>query len=375
MYISVYILILFILVDIILFISMYRRVYNSFYMTNVSIHNKTVVYCVIYNSQINSIFIYGYSNDSKIDIYPCQIYYKNIYIECKLIYKYRIESYFMFEIKYNFSYYPRVVKIANKSILIQNGFNKRRRNTVCITKMINYSSSNYLIQMIELYRYFGITNFIVYYTSSSSSVLKILKYYHTLNILTLIKWNYSYETTFLKKYVYGQKWKYNDCYYRNVGNKGLIIFTDLDEIIWPVCKNNIRSMLYEYNGMKSDIYMFKSKIYLKEYSSITYDRYIHIVRDFDLFQIHNACVFPRDYVRKYIINGCNTLKIINIHDVERSVEHVKRSYVSENFGFVRHSRRVRKDMFEVCKNWRNYYDSQKLIEIIQSKVNLVKKFT
>lgn len=349
-----------------------RISYNEHYMINIPIQTQTNIFGVLYNSQTMSIFVFGYSNNSKIDIYPCIIYSKNIHFNCILKYKCRINSYFMYELEYNWTNKPKTIKIREKLILVQYSSNQKNRNTVCITKMINYTASNYLIQMIESYRFFGITNFIIYYTSSSSSVIKILKYYQTLNILTLIKWNCSYETTFLKKYVYGQKWKYNDCYYRNAGNKGMMVFTDLDEIIWPVSGKNIRSILNEYNQMNSDIYVFKTKIYLKEYSSITYDRYIHVVNDFDLFQIHNACLYRKRFLRKYIINNCNYLKVLSIHDIERSVKNVRISYISEKFGYIRHSRRVRADLFKKCKNWKNYYDSEELIKIVQMKVNVVK---
>lgn len=349
---------------------------NEYFIENIPVEKGTTIFGVIYNYMIGSIFIYGYSNNSNINIHPCKVYSMEKQYECIVKYKCIIETFFVYELMYNYTNKPLLIYIRSRKINVQYSFKHNTRNTVCITKMINYTASNYIIQMIESYRYFGITNFVIYYTSSSSYILQILKYYEKINILTLINWNYSYETTFMKKYDYGQKWKYNDCYYRNAGNNGLIVFTDLDEIIWPVSNKKITGILKGYDEMKSDVYVFKTKIYLKQYCSVNnrqYDRFIHFVNDFDMFKIHNACIYPNKYLRKYVVNNYNSLKVINIHDIIRSAKHVKISYLSETFGYIRHSRIVRADLYRNCGNWKNYYDSKELIKLLSIKVNFVRK--
>lgn len=370
LYIYIYIVIL------VITLSNYNTINNKYFthstMINTLINNDTYIFSAVYNNFIKSIYTNGYTNSSNIELFYCKIIGSNRTSNCNIKYKYKNKSFFMYEFFYIYNDIPKMLTINDQKIIIQCVNNKIKSNSVCITKMINYTASNYLIQMIESYRLFGVTNFFIYYTSSSRDVLKILDYYQKINIITLIKWNYSYETTFMKKYVYGQKWKYNDCYYRNVGYNNLIIFTDLDEIIWPNRNNNILNMLKEYDKMKSDIYIFKTKIYLKEYSSIPYDRFIHIVNDFDIFSIHNACIYPKKFLRKYIINNYSFLKVINIHDIEKSVKNVKLSYIPDSYGVIRHTRRVRTDLYRRCKNWKLYYDREDIMKEINMKVNYIK---
>lgn len=313
-------------------------------MTHIQIQSQTIIFNVIYNKIVKRIYVYGFSNLTNIEIYPCELYSSYNRLDCTIKNKYRSRNFFLYEIFYNYNYYPKVLIIKNKTIYIQNIYHNNNENIVCITKMINYTASNYLIQLFESYRYFGVTKFILYYTSSSSAVLRILKYYQKQQLLTLVKWNYSYEISVMKKYVYGQKWKYNDCYYRYAGNKGLLIFTDLDEIIWPIKHLSIRSILNSYDKLRSDIYIFNTKIFLKEYTSISYDRYIHIVNDFNIFQLHNSCTYPKGFLRKFIINNNSYIKILNIHDVELSLISMKLSHIPTHYGFIRHSRRVRVDL-------------------------------
>lgn len=45
--------------------------------------------------------------------------------------------------------------------------------TLCIVNMINYSSPNQLIQLIESYRYFGVDHFDIYKGIINNNVRKI----------------------------------------------------------------------------------------------------------------------------------------------------------------------------------------------------------
>lgn len=207
--------------------------------------------------------------------------------------------------------------------------------------MINFTAYNMLIQMIESYIYFGVDNFIIYKTSCSSNVDKVLNYYKKRGILDIIMWSYDFDIKYAKYKTYGQRIKLNDCFYRNFYKTYGIIMTDLDEILWPNKENNINNMIEKIErreNIKYDIYLLQEKIFKRNYIAYN-DRYIHNIKDCNIFDYHFSCDYTWKWPKLYIKN-ISKITSVSIHWVTSYIDNYKAKKVNSNIGFIRHTRRI-----------------------------------
>lgn len=339
-------------------------------MEVVPISKNMYIYSSFYYVDNNIIKILGYSKNSSIDNITCIITYDNktkrkCSISCKIVYKININFLVLkiqlySKMKYNSIYINnkliKSIKIINSS--------KKYNCTLCITKFINYTAETYLLEAITAYRLAGIDHLVIYYISSSSSVLNILKYYRSIKYVDIISWNYFHEIHFLKKYVYGQLWKYNDCFYRYKYLSKTLLFNDLDEVLWINGNITIQSLIYNSNYNNYDALYLYNRIFMKEFYSnnnynnsrlIPYDRYYHYIPDFSMFQYHNSCTYRKGYLSKYLIINYTKIEYIGIHDILVYTKKIDITYINKNIAFLRHTRRVREDLLKDCYKWNNYY--------------------
>lgn len=262
--------------------------------------------------------------------------------------------------------YPSKLFINNIDIKIPKKTSKKKYKydiLLCIVNMIKYSSPNQLIQIIESYRYLGVNHFDVYPGNISKEVKKVLLYYNKLGILTIINRNIHIENEVVNYLYFGQIQKSNDCLYRNMYRTKNLIITDLDEIIWPYKFNTVKDMLIKYDNLKSNGYFFYSRLFKTE--SINYhDAFMLNSKDINMFNYHEYCNIQRTAYNKYIIHNLSTVNEIEAHVIRDYDKNFVKKFVKYEYGFIRHTRRYRNDMKNLCKSqWRNFTDISKECKI------------
>lgn len=362
--------------------------YNKNFMILQEISNNVFIYSSFFYEKNNAIEILGYSKYNSISELNCLLRMKNnSFTLCNISYNIhkRINNHFLAMTIKNVKYcdYSNVV-INNKSIypLHIKKENYKYNCTLCITKFINYTAYTYLLEALLSYKVIGIDHIVIYYSSSSSKVYNILKYYNKNGFVDIIKWNYKHETEFLKKEIYGQIWKYNDCLYRYKDTSKLLLINDIDEVLWSDNYKSINEIILEQNLQYYDVLHLYNRIFRKEFYSnqnytnsnmIPFDRYYHYIPDFSMFSYHNSCTYREGYLRKYIIRNYTNIKYLGIHEVLIYTLKLRIKYINSKILFLRHTRRVREDLLNDCNYWTNYFSEKEvyisnLVKEIKNKI-------
>lgn len=242
--------------------------------------------------------------------------------------------------------------------------------TLCITEFINIKSTLHLLQAFESYITLGIDHIIIYMTSCSYDVEKILNYYKKIGIITIIKCDYSFENKYLLYLLFGQLWKINDCLYRMKYSTKLLLINDIDEIVWPVNKHNILLSLNDIDEMKSDFYYIQQRMFMIGYSNI-YDRFVFNNSDYNMFHHTNSCVLPLKRTNKYIIKNLRDVIYITVHRLGLSYKKLLCKFVNYSHFYIRHTRVMMNYHISSCIKWINSttLNEKEVINKVIKKVN------
>lgn len=309
-----------------------------------------------YDKRILAVRVFVNSENSFANM-SCMLEFKNYFADCSyrfVSYKINDKPHSHIIVKVNHRNYPKKLYLNKKQIPISYSYNGKPKYklSVCFCKMVNYSATNRLIQTIESYRYFGVDHFTIYKTSVSSEVEKVLKYYEAMNLTEVITWNSTIEFNPLIKYQgFGQVFKNDDCLYRNMRISKNIIFSDLDEIIWPNEGSNILKTLYKYDKINNHYYTFRSFFYHQEVYDKE-DRLITDLRDSDIFKYREYCIIRPGYVVKNVYTKPTMLYEVDIHVVGDGSSKLRGCIVPIEIGHVRHTRRIKSINYPQCQsNW------------------------
>lgn len=380
-----YLIVLYEVVIYIYFIFFSFNIYFNFYFKEeddfkvVEIEKDIYFVSCYYDIRFKAFRLILYNNSNYIPNFSCVVFYY-MYLEyCNLkLYPNLSEEHTVMNLLIFVKTIPFKFKLNNHYIWINRNkvINHSRKNkiTVCIGKMINFTAYNMLIQMIESYLYFGVDKFVVYKTSSSKSVDKVLNYYKENGLLDIINWDKKFDIKYAKYKTYGQRIKLNDCFYRCFYQTEGIIMTDLDEILWPNTENNIITMienLEKKENKKYDVYIFQEKIFKR--NSVEYnDRYIHNIEDCDIFNFHLSCDYTWKWPKLYIKN-LSKITAVSIHWITGYMDNYKEKKVTSNIGFIRHTRRIYPYITKgLIGNW-SFYNSDYREYIINNHSKFVKK--
>ena len=114
-----------------------------------------------------------------------------------------------------------------------------------------------LLNYLESFLYFGGDIVYLYGTTQiETSVMRVLDQYVSRGVLKIYDWQMPNDVTSL--YTYGHNLVNMDCSYRHMGEVEHLMFTDLDEVLYPLIHNNYRDLVQ---------YVFKPK-----YSAIHVER-------------------------------------------------------------------------------------------------------
>lgn len=115
-----------------------------------------------------------------------------------------------------------------------NNVSKQFNFTVCIPPLFGDIASEKLIEFIELNRLLGFQHFIFYTAKlNSEDTLKVLDYYKTMNVVTVIDFNLPSVIQKSKIWYNGQLSAHNDCLYRAMSITNFVALIDIDEFIVP----------------------------------------------------------------------------------------------------------------------------------------------
>lgn len=346
-------------------------------LLSVELFPNVYVINAYYDKRILAVRVFVNSENSFPNV-SCQLEFKNYFTDCSyqfVSYKINDKPHGHVIVKVTHRNYPKKLILNNMVIPISYSYNAnpKYKLSVCFCKMVNYTAANRLIQTIESYRYFGVNHFTIYKTSVSNDVEKVLKYYTDLNITEIITWNNTIEFSPLIKYQgFGQVFKNDDCLYRNMKISKNIIFSDLDEIIWPSEGSNILNTLLKYDKMQNHYYTFRSFMYHQEIYNKE-DRLITNIPDSDIFKYREYCIIKPGYVIKNVYTKPTMLYEVDIHVVGDGSDKLRGCILPIEVGHVRHTRRIKTMNYENCQsNW-TIQPPDKRENVIVQNVEKVKK--
>nr|XP_033818160.1 glycosyltransferase family 92 protein F13G3.3-like [Geotrypetes seraphini] len=139
--------------------------------------------------------------------------------------------------------------------------------TVCISTMFgNYNNVLQFIQTLEMYKLLGAQKVMIYKTSCSQMMEKVLQYYVTEGTVEVLLWpineylrispNWRYANDGKDIGYYAQLATLNDCIYRNMHTNKFVILIDIDETILPQKHQNWKEMMDELQKEHPDVGMF-----------------------------------------------------------------------------------------------------------------------
>ncbi|XP_066569254.1 uncharacterized protein LOC136758619 [Amia ocellicauda] len=150
--------------------------------------------------------------------------------------------------------------------------------TVCISNLFgNYNNVLQFIQTIEVYKILGIERVLIYNTSCSPLLEKVLQYYKEEGTLEVVPWPI---TSFLNPssgwnfqehkgdlHYYGQLTTLNDCIYRNMYRTKYLLLNDIDEIIVPYQHNNLHKLMEQLamQNPGTSVFLIENHIFPKNY--------------------------------------------------------------------------------------------------------------
>ncbi|KAG2470122.1 uncharacterized protein LOC120536100 [Polypterus senegalus] len=146
--------------------------------------------------------------------------------------------------------------------------------TVCISNLFgDYNNVLQFIQTMEVYKILGIGRVVIYNTSCSHMLEKVLQYYVNEGTLEVIAWpisdflNPSFGWKFEEHggdiHYFGQLTTLNDCIYRNMYKSRFLLLNDIDEIIAPYQHTNLKVMMDELEKEQPDtgVFLVENHIY------------------------------------------------------------------------------------------------------------------
>lgn len=344
------------------------ELYNGYYLTS-----------LYYDERISSIrlIIFGRGWYTAIPRYTCRIIYKSGIDElCDFNYTHIIEEhrfvhFLTVPMKYDDPDHLLINNITIPLYIVEYKPTEKYHITLCISKMINYNCPYSFIQMIEANRVFGVDHVMVYKTNCSEEMEKVLNYYEEQGIMEVITWNKTIE--FIgKRYAYAQKIKIVDCFYRNRRKTEDMINTDSDEIVWPVIADNYTGLLKYIDDTKGsfDLYILYEKIFKRNIVDQN-DRFAHNIEDCNFFDYRENADFTTVWP-KYYLRGMDKALLPETHIVIEK-EKIKKCRTNKRLAYVRHTRRVSKQIMEGIRSKWVISPKDSKEDIIQARVEKIRQ--
>lgn len=146
--------------------------------------------------------------------------------------------------------------------------------TLCISTMFGgYNNVLQFVQSMEMYKLLGIQKVVIYKTSCSPLMEKVLEFYVAEGTVEIVPWpiasflNVSTEWRFRENGsqigYYGQIPALNDCVYRNMYKSRYVLLNDIDEIILPVRYPDWKALMrsLQEQNPQAGVFLFESHLF------------------------------------------------------------------------------------------------------------------
>ncbi|XP_022049698.1 uncharacterized protein LOC110951085 [Acanthochromis polyacanthus] len=161
-----------------------------------------------------------------------------------------------------------------------NGKQKMKFNfTVCISNLFGgYNNVLQVAQTLEMYRLLGVDRVVIYNTSCSPELSRLLHSYSQEGFLEVISWpidkylNPSSGWLFSQSggdvHYFGQLTTLNECIYRSMERSRYVLLNDIDEIIMPYQHNNLMSLMNTLQAQQPNtgVFLIENHIFPKKHS-------------------------------------------------------------------------------------------------------------
>uniref|UniRef100_A0A0N4Z410 Glycosyltransferase family 92 protein n=1 Tax=Parastrongyloides trichosuri TaxID=131310 RepID=A0A0N4Z410_PARTI len=194
--------------------------------------------------------------------------------------------------------------------------------TICVPPMYWYEN---ILQLFIFHEYWlsnGATNIVYYYHSTSSDVMKLLKYYKNLKLATLIPYKSLPKSDQVDPnksvYRYGHTSGINDCLQRF--NSKYVSILDVDEFIYVFGNNDIPNKVYNFINN-----VFSSH---NQYSAISFAHHGYDINNevfdgtFDFLK--NISIYSRGGPPKFVVRQKRIL-VVTSHIIAKPSSFVKKT--------------------------------------------------
>ncbi|XP_067656720.1 beta-1,4-galactosyltransferase galt-1-like [Haliotis asinina] len=185
---------------------------------------------------------------------------------------------------------------------------------VCVPPLFGKIRKDEIVQFVELTRLLGANHFVFYVYDVKANVKEVLKYYESLGIATVLKWDVPSKNV-RSIWYYGQSLAINDCLYRHMATVQYLIFNDVDEFLIPHAPNTRtwRDIVTTQNKLTNRCALtFKSTFFdLAFRNSLDF-----AVRNVSVLDITSRAVFYSDFRNKVMVEPSKVFEM-GIHHVSR----------------------------------------------------------
>lgn len=363
------------------------RISSLINLTTYKLYNEVYITSAQYVNYDKKIMLIIYSKNKNVVFKECIVKYKSLSNACKPLFLYhaRDNLFNLFEIKTLHNEVPLFIIINSITIKIEKSKRSNKNKIVtCCPILSNFDRPLMLIQTIEAYRYLGMFKIVVYYLSSSKTVMNILKYYSSIGIVDIYKFQLD---SYLKDieinsrkfpYIYHLIYfKLNHCFNEYKTQTNYMLYLDVDELLWPIKADNYLDIIKSLP--KNDYYhlfpiFFKPNYELPQEN----DKNEKItLPDISIFEINKYCIVEKNFWQKYIILNTSSIMVADIHE-PILYNNVRDEYVPKDIIFIRHTRFFNNVLKNYCTEsklmTKNITILENVIKINSDKVfNLINK--
>lgn len=208
---------------------------------------------------------------------------------------------------------------------------KKQDFAICVPPLFGYVPSTTVIEFVELSILLGVNHINFYAQHIPRPVEKVLQYYETLGMVSVVPWNIPVPSTDV--WYHGQLLSINDCLYRNMHRFNYIAFNDIDEFIVPHKHSNWSDMMHflKENGTQFAGFSFQSAFFdplIESSNRVLYDL------ESDL----RTKTFSK--VRKKVLVEAYKIHELGIHHVSKIVsDKYEVSNIEPEVAFIHHYRK------------------------------------
>ncbi|KAM6912369.1 uncharacterized protein FYW49_010876 [Xenentodon cancila] len=162
-----------------------------------------------------------------------------------------------------------VEKVSSHTWLpIRNKKEEQRFNfTVCISSLFgNYNNLLQFAQTLEMYRLLGVDRVVIYNTSCSADLDRLLQSYSREGFVEIVPWpidkhlkpshGWMFSIHGGDLHYFGQLVKLNECIYRSMERSRYVLLNDIDEIIMPYQHDNLMSLMSDLQKSHQNVGVF-----------------------------------------------------------------------------------------------------------------------